>query len=53
MLKLESHPNVTIKYTTDGSNPKENGGVYYDEVEIPENTTFIQVVAEYNGYYLM
>lgn len=51
MLKLESHPNVTIKYTTDGSNPKENGGVYYDEVEIPENTTFIQVVAEYNGYY--
>lgn len=51
MLKLESHPNVTIKYTTDGSNPKENGGVYYDEVEIPEDTTFIQIVAEYNGHY--
>ncbi|KEI15170.1 DUF499 domain-containing protein [Clostridium novyi] len=51
MLKLESHPNVTIKYTTDGSNPKENGGIYYDEVEIPEDTTFVQVVAEYNGYY--
>lgn len=51
MLKLESHPNVTIKYTTDGSNPKENGGIYYDEVEIPGNTTFIQIVAEYNGQY--
>lgn len=51
MLKLESHPNVTIKYTTDGSNPKENGGIYYDEVEIPDDTTFIQVVAEYKGQY--
>lgn len=51
MLKLESHPNVTIKYTTDGSNPKENGGIYYDEVQVPDNTTFIQVVAEYNGEY--
>lgn len=51
MLKLESHPNVTIRYTTDGSNPKENGGIYNDEVEIPEDTTFIQVVAEYKGQY--
>lgn len=51
MLKLESHPNVTIKYTTDGSNPKENGGIYYDEVTIPEDTTFIQTIAEYNGEY--
>lgn len=51
MLKLESHPNVTIKYTTDGSNPKENGGIYYDEVIIPEDATFIQTIAEYNGEY--
>ncbi|MBF8982611.1 DUF499 domain-containing protein [Lutibacter sp. B2] len=51
MLKLESHPHVTIKYTTDGSNPKENGGIYYDEVEIPDDTTFIQIVAQYNEHY--
>ncbi|MBZ9623251.1 DUF499 domain-containing protein [Clostridium sp. FP2] len=51
MLKLESHPNATIKYTTDGSNPKEDGGIYYDEVEIPDDATFIQIVAEYNGQY--
>lgn len=50
-LKLESHQNVTIKYTTDGSNPKENGGIYSDEIEIPDDTTFIQIVAEYNGHY--
>lgn len=51
MLKLESHPKVIIKYTTDGSNPKENGGIYNDEVKIPDDTIFIQVVAEYNGQY--
>lgn len=51
ILKLESHPNVTIRYTTDGSNPKENGGVYYDEFTIPEDATYIQAVAEYKGEY--
>jgi hypothetical protein len=39
---------VKIKYTTDGSDPKENGGVYEGEVVIPSSTKFVQVIAEYD-----
>lgn len=38
-------PNVKILYTTDGSNPRENGGVYDGEIEIPEGTKFVQAIA--------
>jgi hypothetical protein len=38
-------PNVTIKYTTDGSNPKESGGVYDGGFVIPEGTKYIQAIA--------
>lgn len=51
VLVLKSSPNVKIKYTTDGSNPKENGGIYEGEVEIPENTTYVLAVAEAKGLY--
>jgi hypothetical protein len=50
-LILKSHPAVKIKYTTDGSDPKENGGLYDGEFAIPANTSFVQVVAEYGGEY--
>ncbi|CAK7075103.1 DUF499 domain-containing protein [Tissierella sp.] len=43
-LKATS-PNVTIRYTTDGSNPKESGGVYEESFIIPEETKFIQAIA--------
>lgn len=51
LLKIEAHPKATVKYTTDGSNPKEHGGIYDDEFELPEDATFVQVVAEYKGTY--
>ncbi|MEK4165311.1 DUF499 domain-containing protein [Anoxybacillus sp. FSL W8-0104] len=51
LVRFQSHPSVKIKYTTDGSDPKEHGGIYHDEFLLPDNTTFIQVVAEYNGEY--
>nr|WP_307816113.1 DUF499 domain-containing protein [Thermobrachium celere] len=51
VLELKANPNVKIKYTTDGSNPKENGGIYEGEVEIPDNTTIILAVAEEKGIY--
>ncbi len=38
-------PNVTIKYTTDGSNPKESGGVYDGDFIIPEGAKYIQAIA--------
>lgn len=43
-LKATS-PNVTIKYTTDGSNPKESGGVYEEDFIVPEGTKYIQAIA--------
>lgn len=50
-LILKSQPGVKVKYTTDGSDPKENGGIYDGEFTVPANSTFIQVVAEHGGQY--
>lgn len=43
-LKATS-PKVKIKYTTDGSNPKNDGGLYDEAFEIPSGTKFIQAIA--------
>lgn len=51
MIKLETNPKANIRYTTDGSNPKENGGVYNEEFLVSDDTTFVQFVAEYKGKY--
>lgn len=40
-----SSPKVKIKYTTDGSNPKNSGGVYDDAFEVPQGTKFVQAIA--------
>ena len=40
-----SSPNVVIKYTSDGSNPKDVGGVYDGAFEIPKGSKFIQAIA--------
>lgn len=44
-----SSPKVTIKYTTDGSNPKNSGGVYEDVFEVPNGTKFVQAIAVHEG----
>lgn len=36
---------VKIKYTTDGSNPKNSGGLYEDAFAVPKGTKFIQAIA--------
>lgn len=51
LLKIEAHPKAIIRYTTDGSNPKEYGGIYDDEFELPQDATFVQIVAEYKDIY--
>lgn len=43
-LKATS-PKVTIKYTADGSNPKDSGGVFVDSFEVPTGTKYVQAVA--------
>lgn len=40
-----SSPNVVIKYTSDGSNPKDVGGIYDNAFEIPKGSKFIQAIA--------
>ena len=51
IVELISAPHVPIKYTTDGSNPKDHGGIYDSEVIIPKNTTYVLAVAETEGVY--
>ncbi len=50
-MTLQTQPGVKIKYTTDGSDPKENGGLYDSNFIIPPATSFVQIVAEYDGGY--
>lgn len=51
-LKATSN-NVEIRYTTDGSNPKNNGGKYIEPFVIPNGSKFIQAIAvnESKGIY--
>jgi hypothetical protein len=51
VVRFHSHPGVKIKYTTDGSNPKENGGVYENEFFLPNDALYLQFVAEYENEY--
>lgn len=37
--------NVKILYTTDGSNPRESGGIYDGDFIIPDGAKFIQAIA--------
>ncbi|MDI3528937.1 MAG: hypothetical protein PWQ23_756 [Thermoanaerobacter sp.] len=48
---LKAVPDVPIRYTTDGSDPKENGGIYDGEIIVPDGTTYVLAVAEANGIY--
>ena len=48
VMRLETHPKYEIRYTTDGSNPKENGGVYNGEFPIPKDAKFVRVAVFYH-----
>lgn len=50
-MVLKSQSGVTIKYTTDGSDPKDSGGVYDGEFKIPSISAFVQIVAEHGGVF--
>lgn len=47
-LKATS-PKVQILYTTDGSNPKNVGGSYEEEFEVPKGTKYVQAIAIHEG----
>ena len=48
MFRIEKNPNYEIRYTTDGSESKDNGGVYYEEFSIPANCRFIRIAQLYH-----
>lgn len=47
VLVLEAHRKYEIRYTTDGSNPKESGGVYTNEILLPKGCKFVRTVVNY------
>ena len=51
VVEFVSAPAATIRYTTDGSNPKEYGGIYDGEITVPKNCTYVLAVAEAQGIY--
>lgn len=51
VIELKAAPNATIRYTTDGSSPKEHGGIYDSEIIVPKDATHVLAVAEANGIY--
>lgn len=51
VVELRAAPTVPVKYTTDGSNPKEHGGIYDTEIVVPKNATYVLAIAEAEGLY--
>ena len=49
VLELKTHKDFYIRYTTDGSNPKENGNTYSGEIVLPADSRFVRVAVYYNG----
>lgn len=44
-VELRAVPNAVIKYTTDGSSPKENGGVYDGDFKVPKGCIMVLAIA--------
>lgn len=47
MFYIEKHPKYEIRYTTDGTEPKDNGGVYFEEFKIPDTCRYIRIAQLY------
>jgi hypothetical protein len=48
-VHLSALPSGTIRYTTDGSSPENNGGLYDGPFDIPENCVIVQAIAQKQG----
>jgi hypothetical protein len=49
VLELQTHRDYEVWYTTDGSNPKESGGVYLGEIPLPKSCKYVRAVVSYKG----
>ncbi len=48
-VQLEAFPQAEIKFTTDGSDPREHGGKYDSPFPVPQGTKYVQAVAHREG----
>jgi hypothetical protein len=48
-LELKAAPDATIKYTTDGSDPLNHGGIYDGPITIPDDVKYVLAIAEKKG----
>lgn len=51
MVELKASPKAEIKYTTDGSDPLDHGGVYDGPFPVPSGTKYVQAIAQKDGVY--
>ena len=49
MVEIRSAPKAAIRYTTDGSDPKVNGGAYDGPFAAPDGTQIVLAIAEKDG----
>ena len=49
MVEIRSAPAAPIRYTTDGSDPRVNGGVYEGPFAVPDGARIVLAIAEKDG----
>lgn len=49
VMELATNDRYEVRYTTDGSEPKENGGIYNGEIVLSEDCKFVRTATYYNG----
>ena len=49
VMELATNYNYEVRYTTDGSEPKENGGIYNGEIVLPNGCKYVRTATYYDG----
>ena len=49
VMQLKTHDKFEVRYTTDGSNPKESGGLYKGEFVIPDGCKYVRTAVFNKG----
>ncbi len=49
IFEFETNKNYEVRYTTDGSEPKENGGLYNGEFPVSDTAKYVRVVSLFDG----
>lgn len=51
VMEMRANPGFEIRYTTDGSNPKESGGKYLAEFPIPKSCNYVRAALYLHGVF--